>query len=169
MRLLRLSCRAPERRLTTFEQAIASGSAPPELVRLGGKNPFAPLCRDGSGSRCAQNPLHRGSTVRDHRRGGIWGGERPDRGRTPSAGGRMRLSNVARGDRLSSRLLYAFVRAVSGFRAPDVVRTLRYRPHLFGRPHSAHTHAVMRGPSEWSVGERELFAAFVSRMNQCHF
>ena len=81
----------------------------------------------------------------------------------------MRLPNVERGDRLSARLLYAFVRAVSGFRAPDVVRTLRYRQHLFGGPHSEHTQAVMRGPSEWSIGERELFAAFVSRLNQCHF
>ena len=81
----------------------------------------------------------------------------------------MRLGNVERGDGLSARLIYAFMRAVSGFRAPDVIRTLRYRRHLFGRPHSAHTQAVMRGPSEWSVGERELFAAFVSRMNQCHF
>jgi hypothetical protein len=81
----------------------------------------------------------------------------------------MRLVNVERGDRVSVRLLYAFVRAVSGFRAPDVVRTLQYRQHLFGRPHSAHTQFVMRGPSEWSVGERELFAAFVSRMNQCEF
>jgi len=49
------------------------------------------------------------------------------------------------------------------------MRTLRYHPHLFGRPHSAHTHAVMRGPSAWSIGERELFAAFVSRANHCHF
>jgi hypothetical protein len=81
----------------------------------------------------------------------------------------MRLGNVTRGDRLSSRLLYAIIRAVSGFRAPDVVRTLRYRPHFFGRPHSAHSHAVMRGPSEWTVGERELFAAFVSRLNECRF
>ena len=81
----------------------------------------------------------------------------------------MRLESVARGDRLSLRLLYGIVRIVSGFRAPDVVRTLRYRAHLFGRPHSAQTQAVMRGPSEWSVGERELFAAFVSRLNQCHF
>ena len=81
----------------------------------------------------------------------------------------MRLSNVARGDRLAVRLLYAFVRAVSGFRAPDVVRTLQYRRHFFGKPHSAHTQAVMRGPSEWSIGERELFAAFVSRLNRCHF
>ena len=81
----------------------------------------------------------------------------------------MRLSNVERGDSLGIRLFYKFIRAVSGFRAPDVVRTLRYRKHLFGQPHSAHTHSVMRGPSEWSVGERELFAAFVSRLNHCHF
>lgn len=81
----------------------------------------------------------------------------------------MRLSNVERGDSLSARLFYRFVKAVSGFRAPDVVRTLRYRRHMFGQHHSAHTHAVMRGPSEWSVGDRELFAAFVSRMNHCHF
>ena len=81
----------------------------------------------------------------------------------------MRLDNVARGDRLSSRLLYAVVRVVSGFRVPDVARTLRYRRHVFGAHHSAHTQAVMRGPSEWSVGERELFAAFVSKMNQCPF
>ncbi len=81
----------------------------------------------------------------------------------------MRLRNVERGDGLPSKLLYAVVRVVSGYRMPDVVRTLRYRRHLFGAPHSAHTQAVMRGPSEWSVGERELFAAFVSKMNECHF
>ena len=81
----------------------------------------------------------------------------------------MRLSNVERGDRPSSRLLYAVARVITGYRIPDVVRTLRYHPSLFGRPHSDHTQAVMRGPSEWSIGERELFAAFVSRMNHCHF
>ena len=80
----------------------------------------------------------------------------------------MRLPAVERG-RLPDRLLYAIIRWASGFRAPDVVRTLRYRGSRFGRPHSAHTHAVMRGPSEWSVGERELFAAYVSRVNDCQF
>lgn len=81
----------------------------------------------------------------------------------------MRLANVERGDSFGNRLFYGVIRVFSGFRAPDVVRSLRYRQHLFGRPHSAHTQAAMRGPSEWSVGERELFAAFVSRLNQCHF
>ena len=51
----------------------------------------------------------------------------------------------------------------------DVVRTMSYRPELFGRPFSAALQRVMRGPSDWSVGERELFAAFVSRQNQCVF
>ncbi|MEO8679853.1 MAG: hypothetical protein ABI665_12445 [Vicinamibacterales bacterium] len=81
----------------------------------------------------------------------------------------MRLGTVQRGDRLGARMLYALIRIMSGFRAPDVLRTLQYRRHLFGGAHSKHTHAVMRGPSEWSVGDRELFAAFVSRLNQCHF
>jgi hypothetical protein len=51
----------------------------------------------------------------------------------------------------------------------DVVRTMRYRSELFGRPFSAALQQVMRGRSDWSVGERELFAAFVSCQNQCPF
>ena len=40
---------------------------------------------------------------------------------------------------------------------------------FFGHPFSELTEQVMRGPSEWAVGEREMFAAFVSRLNQCVF
>jgi hypothetical protein len=53
--------------------------------------------------------------------------------------------------------------------APGVVRTLLYRKEFFGRPWSELTQQVMRGPSPWSPGEREIFAAFVSRLNQCVF
>jgi hypothetical protein len=81
----------------------------------------------------------------------------------------VRLARVEKGDALRSRLLFGLIRLVSGFRAPDVLRTLRYRQPFFGGPHGAHTQAVMRGPSAWSVGERELFAAFVSSLNQCRF
>lgn len=81
----------------------------------------------------------------------------------------MRLANVERGDGLGSRLLFAVIRLFSGHRAPDVVRTLEYHRAIFGEPHARHTQAVMRGASDWSVGERELFAAFVSRLNQCVF
>jgi hypothetical protein len=51
----------------------------------------------------------------------------------------------------------------------DVVLVLGYRAELFGRPFSAALQQVMRGPSDWSPGERELFAAFVSAQNQCVF
>ncbi len=61
------------------------------------------------------------------------------------------------------------IRLMTGYRAPDIVRTLFYRPEFFGRQMNAWTHEVMRGPSSWSVGQRELFAAFVSRLNQCPF
>jgi len=60
------------------------------------------------------------------------------------------------------------LRLVAGA-VPDIVRTMLYRPEWFGTRFSALTQQVMRGPSEWSVGERELFAAFVSRQNQCPF
>lgn len=50
-----------------------------------------------------------------------------------------------------------------------VLKTLHYRPELFGRPYSAALDLAMRGPSDWSAGERELFAAFVSSLNQCPF
>jgi hypothetical protein len=49
------------------------------------------------------------------------------------------------------------------------VKTLLYRPELFGRPFSAELHRVMRGPSDWSAGERELFAGFTSLLNQCPY
>jgi len=53
--------------------------------------------------------------------------------------------------------------------APGVVKTLLYRPEVFGRPFSDAADRAMRGPSEWSPGERELFAAFTSLLNQCPF
>jgi len=80
----------------------------------------------------------------------------------------MRLSKVHRGHPLSDKLKLAVMRVMAGH-APGVVRTLLYRKEFFGRTFSELTQQVMRGPSQWSVGERELFAAFVSRLNQCVF
>jgi hypothetical protein len=61
------------------------------------------------------------------------------------------------------------IRVLTRFRVPDIVRTLFYRPEFFGKEMSGWTQAVMRGPSPWTVGERELLAAFTSRLNQCLF
>jgi len=80
----------------------------------------------------------------------------------------MRLRKVHTGHRLREKMILGIMRVVAGH-APGVVRTLFYRKEFFGQPFSELTQQVMRGPSPWSVGERELFAAFVSRLNQCVF
>jgi hypothetical protein len=53
--------------------------------------------------------------------------------------------------------------------ALGVIKTLLYRSELFGEPFSEELHVVMRGPSDWTPGERELFAGFASHLNQCLF
>ena len=80
----------------------------------------------------------------------------------------MRLKKVHTGHLLPDKAMLALMKVVMGH-APGVVRTLRYRKEFFGEPFSKLTQQVMRGPSPWSVGEREIFAAFVSRLNQCVF
>ena len=80
----------------------------------------------------------------------------------------MRLQRVHRGHRFPDKALLGFMRIIMGH-APGVVRTLRYRKDFFGRPFSELTQQVMRGPSPWTVGERETFAALVSQLNKCVF
>ena len=81
----------------------------------------------------------------------------------------MRLPIVSHGHRLREKLILLVIRITRGSRAPDIVRTLFYRPELFGKTMSAWTQAVMRGPSTWTVADRELFAAFTSALNHCPF
>ena len=62
---------------------------------------------------------------------------------------------------------------LNGPHAPEqalgVIKTLLYRPDVFGGWFSDELDGVMRGPPEWSAGERELFAGFASHLNQCLF
>jgi hypothetical protein len=81
----------------------------------------------------------------------------------------VRLRRVERRHGLRARVIFLAIRLLQRRRPPDVLRVLFYRPAFFGRPFSEALEEVMRGPSEWSVGERELFAAFVSAQNQCPF
>ena len=82
----------------------------------------------------------------------------------------MRLDVVDHGHRPPEAAILAQIAQARGLpTASGVLKTLYYRPELFGRPFSAALDRAMRGPSEWSPGERELFAGFVSSLNQCPF
>lgn len=81
----------------------------------------------------------------------------------------MRLAEIERGDSFGNRLLIKFISMVSGMRLPDAARVAFYHKDFFSAPLGAWTHATMRGPSVWSVGERELMAAMVAKWNSCAF
>jgi hypothetical protein len=81
----------------------------------------------------------------------------------------VRLAVVDRGHAPAEAGVLAAIRERTGNEPLGVVKTLLYRPELFGRPFSEALDCVMRGPSEWSTGERELFAGFTSLLNQCPF
>jgi hypothetical protein len=81
----------------------------------------------------------------------------------------MRVQRVETGHRLRQRVMLRAVRVVARMEPPDVMKTTLYRPEFFGKQYGEIVDDVMRGPSEWTVGERELFAAFTSRLNQCPF
>jgi uncharacterized peroxidase-related enzyme len=80
----------------------------------------------------------------------------------------MRLREVERGDSLVSRLLIGFISIVSRMRLPDAARVAFFHRD-FGGPLGAWTQAAMRGPSAWTIGERELMAAMVAKGNSCTF
>jgi hypothetical protein len=81
----------------------------------------------------------------------------------------MRLDVILHGQRLGDRIKLALIGLMSRRRAPDVIRTIFYRKEFFGKPLNVVFQSAMRGPSAWSVGQRELFAAFVSKKNECEF
>lgn len=81
----------------------------------------------------------------------------------------MRLEILDHGHRFSTKALFRFIKTVSRMPVQDVVKTLMYRPDFFGKPMGAVFQEAMRGPSEWSVAEREMMASYVSKVNECEF
>ena len=81
----------------------------------------------------------------------------------------MRLGCVESGHEPAEAAVLELIREQRGTEPPDVLKTLHYRPEIFGRPFSETLDLALRGPSDWTEGERELFAAFVSSLNQCLF
>lgn len=77
------------------------------------------------------------------------------------------LRQIERGARFNHRLLRRFIFSASGMRLPAAARVAARNRALLGLSVGAWTQAAMRGPSAWSLGERELMAAMVAKWNAC--
>ena len=81
----------------------------------------------------------------------------------------MRLDILNRGYRPGTKVVFALIRVFSGHPVPDAAKLVFYRAGFYGDRSKAFTHEAMRGPSAWSVADRELMAAFVSKVNESAF
>src|SRR4029079_13074003 len=81
----------------------------------------------------------------------------------------MRLSKLRTGHGIRQKFLLGLTSVLTLAEPFDVVKTFTYRPEDFGKPFCDLGHDLLRGPSEWPVGERELFGRFTARLNQCIF
>lgn len=81
----------------------------------------------------------------------------------------MRLQILDSGHGFGTKALFALIRTASRQPVLDVIKLVKYRADFYGDPMSKVTQEAMRGPSAWSVGDRELMAAFVAKTNQCEF
>jgi uncharacterized peroxidase-related enzyme len=81
----------------------------------------------------------------------------------------VRLRILDRGHGFGTKALFALIRAVSRQPVLDVIKLVKYRADFYGGPMQAVTHEAMRGPSTWSVGDRELMAALVAKTNECQW
>lgn len=81
----------------------------------------------------------------------------------------MRLSEVERGDTIGTRALIGFISLISGMRLPDAARVAFYHRGFVGGSLGAWTQRTMRGPSSWTIAERELMASLVAKWNTCPF
>lgn len=80
----------------------------------------------------------------------------------------MRLEIVDTGHNTVQKQKFKEIETRIGY-VPDPIRTLSYRRDLFGKHFATCYHEAMRSSSTWRVGEVELFAAFVSKQNQCEY
>ena len=81
----------------------------------------------------------------------------------------MRPAVLEHGYGLGPTLLFKLIRLASGRPLPDAARITFYRSDFYGNPAKKLTQAAMRGESAWSVADRELMAAYVSKLNDCPF
>ena len=81
----------------------------------------------------------------------------------------MRLHILEDGHRPLQKIFLRVLRWILRGPAPGPILLLSYRRELAGKYLAPCFHEALRGATEWSVGEVELFAAFVSRLNECRY
>ncbi len=79
----------------------------------------------------------------------------------------MLLHSIDRSLGIIPRLVIRAILVASPGAPVDILKAFYYQPTLFGTPFCAFSHAVMRGRSDWTTGEREALGAFVSNLNRC--
>jgi hypothetical protein len=80
----------------------------------------------------------------------------------------MRLESMRQAHSVPQKIAFTLMKLITGT-VPPPVRAFSYGHGFFGEAYSACLQDAMRGPSAWTVGERELFAAFVSKVNHCAY
>jgi len=71
--------------------------------------------------------------------------------------------------RLKHRVMFKIMPLLMRVDVPDVLKVLTFRPEYFGDRFSPLVQSALRGDSEWSPAQRELFAAFTARVHECKF
>jgi uncharacterized peroxidase-related enzyme len=79
----------------------------------------------------------------------------------------VRLAILDHGHGIRTKAMFVLIRVFSGHPVVDAVKLALYRPSFYRA--GGLTQEAMRGPSEWSVADRELMAAYVSKMNETQF
>jgi hypothetical protein len=80
----------------------------------------------------------------------------------------MHLEILKTGHSMLQKIQLRALGALSG-RALDPVLMMSYRRNFFGKHWARCLQDGLRNGREWSVGEMEIFAAFVSSLNRCRF
>ena len=78
----------------------------------------------------------------------------------------MRLSILENGYSTIQKLYMPLIKFSMGH-IPGPIRILTYKKRWFGNHYARCLQEGMRQSNVWSDGELELFAAFVSKLNQC--
>jgi AhpD family alkylhydroperoxidase len=81
----------------------------------------------------------------------------------------MRPAALDHGYGPTTKLIFALIRVLSERARQDAAKMTFYRPDFYGKLAKTFIQDAMRGTSAWSVGDHELIAAYISRVNESRF